>query len=211
MVVTGIISLLITIGLIVVIIVLFISKYLEVHEIVEEAALERHALNLGHAILSYEKLVYNDGSRAHRGVFEIDKIEAQIAEGSDMTTHFGYPNSVAIVGVKEFDSPYREWATRVKGPVDPAATEIYGYVNCLWSKLDVDLTIIFNILGSQSLWDQFEEQECAQSYSSSTYGTTTKIFPIGIKEGGSVHLGALYVIMGGAWTSEEIESIGGGE
>ena len=66
----SIITVLLFMGLFIAIVVMSISRYISVHEIVQESAVDRHALNLGQVLLSHPRLVYQDGNYLYRGIFE---------------------------------------------------------------------------------------------------------------------------------------------
>jgi len=205
-VVAKLLGVLIYIGFLVAFVVMFISGYLDIHEIVQEATVERHAINLGQSLLAYPRLTYIDENFVHRGVFDKSKIEQQLQDGSELTEEIGYPNSIIFIGIRDYKNSWNP-AIKYKGP------EIFGglaydYIKCLWDEAidSVNPTMVFQ---QYLLWTQYELDEC-ESIATSKFGTSTKVFPILIRddEGDSqIYPAALYVTVKEAFSLEAIFGI----
>lgn len=206
MVVVGIVGVLIFIALMIVLVVIWFSEYLDIHEMVVESTVEGHALNLGQVILASPRLAYQDGIFVHRGIFEKNKIEEQLNPGSELTSEVGYPNSIIVIGVKDFENPDQTWQVKFKGRWSLSGTKTYTFLNCLWEQIEIEPRMIFK---PTIFWDIYDVAGCIQA-EVSNYGTATRVFPVAIKDGDDIHSGALYVTVQEAWTPETVfEAVSG--
>ena len=197
---------LIVIGLIVIFYLLLQIGQLDIHTMVKEAGVERHTLNLGQALLSYDKLVYieddADYTYIHRGVLAKEKLDAQFAgdsssaTGSSIATELGYPDSDIRLYVKDFETG-EEWALSYNGPFSAEGTRLVSDLTCLAGKIKIDITMIFRSpIGNP--WEYLDVQSCMTSDASS-YGSGVKSFPVAIKDGSEIHNGILEVAVWEWW------------
>jgi hypothetical protein len=116
-------------------------------------------------------------------------------EGSDLTREIGYPNAAIALYVKDFVTG-DEWNLAYSGPSDISTNRLVSGVNCLVSKIKLDITILFRI--PPTPWETFDFVSCVSSDMSS-YGSAVRSFPVAIKDGNSVHAGVIKVAIYELW------------
>ncbi len=194
---------LLIIGVVVIFYILMMTKFLDIRTIVMEAGVERHTLNLAQVLLSYDKLVYveEDYFSIHRGIFVKEKLDEQFKDGSELTNELGYPDSVILLYVKDFDAN-KEWALRYKGPFNLEGSKAASFIECLNEKTEFDVILLFQMILSPishvGPWDYYTIAECTSSFASD-YGTSVRRFPVAIKDGNEIHAGILVVTID-EWT-----------
>lgn len=154
---------------------------LDLRVLVRENTAERHVLNLAQVVISSEDLCYDEG-HFERGMFEKTKLDTSFTEGSDFINEIGYPESVVILSVKDFEDENKKWTVSMKGP-----TEDEALMECVKGKADRD-----SIFDSLIFWDNVNLDEC-EFEGKYNYATGVRVFPISIKYRDEIHLGGLYV------------------
>lgn len=188
---------LIVLGLTVGVYILWLSKYLDIHEMVREAGVERHTLNLGQVLLSSDKLAYQDDIFTHRGIFVREKIVSQLQGGSELTEEVGYPNSIIVIGVEDFETN-EKWDVTTYGSFSVEGLKLSDLITCLVSKLRIDFSMIFRRGPGAPFWETYDVRSCLRA-EMSDYGSAVRSFPIAIKDGDDIHSGRLVVTVNEWW------------
>ncbi len=132
---------------------LILSIILDIHVTTLSSDNERHAINLANVLLSYENLAYVKDGKIERGVLEVEKLDNFASKkGSTYDFNksefvsgmlenykeivFGYPNSLNIVTVVDFDSCKQDtgctsWVTTLVGPSSVEGLAVNDFVRCL--------------------------------------------------------------------------------
>lgn len=208
MVVAVMVAALIGIGIMAAIHYIRSMAFWDVHVMVVEAGVERHAINLAQVLLSSDKLNVEfptEKSIPYRGIFDKEKIEQQFVKGSELSKEIGYPNSMAIIGVEDLDTG-ELWTLGIGGPVTIEGLKITSFLDCLISKIKIDHTIFFRVgfvPGFPSFWENYDVVSCIVS-EASNYGAVVRYFPVAIKSGDEVHLGKLAVTVMEFWATEVV-------
>lgn len=185
LVTTGQIGAIVVLAIVVILILFFYQNYVNLSTIVNEFAVERHAVTLANVILSYEKLAEIEGATLNRAVFDINKLDAIKSEEFQL----GFPNSVAFVGVEDLDTG-QKWLFNIQGPTNiPALTSF----NDCFSKIKIDISIVFR-LPPGNPWTWPDLVSCFVS-KISRQGSSTVSYPIIIRDGESIHTGRLIVTL----------------
>lgn len=156
---------------------LFISRILEIHVAVLEYTNERHTINLANALISYEKLAYENDGKIMRGILDSEKVDKVFVKEDEFllnptasnkeTIDIAYPNSVAIVRIIDLEdcSPNscKSWILHLHGPISIQGLSLVKYFNCLQEHIKIDWGLIFrlafgNLLG---FWQPQDLANCA--------------------------------------------------
>lgn len=178
-----VILVLIVLGLILIYYIRTEIGQMDIHVMILEAGAERRVLNLGQALLSYDKLVYieeveaGDRANIHRGIFESGKIDIQFKEDSDLTAEFGYPDTFIAIYLKDVETG-EDWMLSFNGPFDKALGS-EDVMTCIMSKTKIDISMLFR-WPSGSPWEIPDIVSCLTSEFSS-YGTAVRYFPVAIR------------------------------
>lgn len=165
------------VGILGLILWLFISRILEIHVAVLEYTNERHTINLANALISHEKLAYENDGKIARGILDSEKIDKVFLKEEEFlfnptvstkeTIDLGYPNSVAIVRIIDLEdcSPNncRSWVLDLHGPISIQGLSLVKYFNCLQEHIKIDWGLIFRFAFGKLLgfWQPQDLANCA--------------------------------------------------
>lgn len=138
----------------------FLSRVLEIHVTVNEATIERHAINLANVLISSEKLAYEEDGKISRGILDSSKLdsvfvrkdkflEEVINQKSFPSTDIGigYPNTWNLVDVIDLETCQSSgcdgWIISLSGPVSLQGLSTVKFVNCLVDNIKVDIGSLF--------------------------------------------------------------------
>lgn len=82
----------------------FVGQFLNVRTILENAEVERHNIMFAQILVSSEKLVHSDSSKLFRGIFDKDKLDEDLAKGSEAVKEIISPNSIVVTEVEDLTS-----------------------------------------------------------------------------------------------------------
>ena len=220
--ITKALMLLISIGFLVILIGLALGKYIETHSIIEGAEVERHVIILGNLYLSSGRLAVTDGNNIKRGVFDKEKLDKELInrgnfwdylrllETSDLFKEVSYPGSLITLGVSDLESS-NSWFMLGRGYSTAGADKsvVIDFAKCLLQKIKIDLNTPLRMLSIggfvpvagpggisrlPSLWDQQDFDGCTQA-AGGKIGSSTKAFPVAIKDGNDVHIGIMTITL----------------
>ena len=198
-------------GLIVVIFNLFIGRYFDIKTILNENAVDRHAIAFGNVLLSSDKIAYSDDMRTYRGIFDKIKLDEEminqnnfmdfmkIFQQSEMLKEISYPDS--LIGVNVVDKETGEsWMLFGYGKMSIQAFSSTVYGECLFNKLKPDAqtvfralsnTLVFGPVGLTKIWDNYDLKTCENELGD-RLGTSYNTFPVAIRiSDNEVHAGVL--------------------
>ena len=206
-----ILILLIAAGLVAAVYFLWIENYIDVKVIVSEFQVERRAINLAQAMLSHEKLAYNDGERFYRAMFDKEKLDRIMVKGAVNPTVFlsanselsnlAYPDSVAYIVVQNLETG-EVWSAMLSGPVTLQGTSYQNFIACMTKNLKIDFGSIFRIpSGPLAAWDVWDLQKCTslidkkkyENFFASQSDITQRGFPVAIRSGDEINVGRIHV------------------
>jgi hypothetical protein len=204
-----ILTYLIIIGIIVVFIMLVYGKYFDMHTIVKENEVERHAIVFANVLLSYDKLAYSDGDKLHRGIFEKSKLDNVLFKKSDLGFYdpasiFGpkediqisYPNSIAMISVVDLQTN-DAWFATVYGHFTSEGSSASKMTSCLINNVKLsswqDVVQAFFRYPVPGPWENIDLDKCGITFASSM-GISSEGFPVAIRvSGDEVHVGRIIV------------------
>jgi len=198
-------------GLLVVIFNLFIGRYFDIKTIINENAVDRHAIALGNVLLSSDKIAHSDGTKVYRGIFDKEKLDEhminqnnfldfiKIFQSNEVLKEISYPDSLIAVNVVDRETG-ESWMLFGYGKMSIRAFSATAYGECLFSKLKLDAqtvfrtasnTIVFRVLGLTKIWDEYDLIAC-ESELGDRLGTSYSVLPVAIRlSNGEIHMGVL--------------------
>jgi len=81
---------------------LFIGYYVIIKGVIKSSEDERKTINLGHVLISSDKLAYSDEKRINRGILDENKLEQM--QPDELFDEIGYPNYNYFIQVNNTDS-----------------------------------------------------------------------------------------------------------
>jgi hypothetical protein len=179
------------------------NNFFDLHSVIYDNEVKRHAINIGQVLLSSDKLVQeeslSDGSkRYHRAVFDASKLDSQMAtdpasagKASVLSQEIGYPRTGAQVVVTDLQTD-RDWVLISVGPnFDNTGTA----VGCIASGVtgSVFHTVANSLwLGWAFPWDAWDMKTCLSNVAGKA-GVYTQSFPLLVYENGQYHPGRMFV------------------
>ena len=125
----------IAIALCMLFIILIFSDILQIDIVVKSGEIERHNVNMANAILSWDRLVYEEQvggeSRLHRGSLDKSKLDAEFitAAGANIKTEMMYPKSSCYMSVDDLEtSSSPDWQFSWTDPSYTPPTDLLPFV-----------------------------------------------------------------------------------
>jgi len=175
------------------------GRYFDIHAIVVSNEAKRHVINMAQALLSSDKLVYEEDfgggmKRFHRGVFDKNKLDEQLMthsldiKDSEVREEISYPNTGTQIVVSDLESD-TSWTLAFGGPGLENQVE---FMDCLYQNIEPNIFVwVFNF-PINSPWNFWDFVECAGTYETKI-GIFEKDFPVLINDNGDLHAGRLFI------------------
>jgi hypothetical protein len=189
---------LITISLVVLLIFFFYGRYFDLHVMIKEATIERHAITLAQILMSSGNLTYSDGNKFYRGVFDKDKLaKHMIGSGTSVTDYYdiiisnnifnetSYPNTAVVMIVQDKVNG-NTWVLAGHGPIELANFNFVSFAKCLVTAVEAGklnpiqrLFTIPSMTGMAGI--ELADLYICLNNLGSGIGKTTRAFPVAIR------------------------------
>lgn len=202
---------LIAIGFLVILIGLVLGKYFETHSMIESSEVEHHSILLGNLYLSSDMLSVTDGNNIQRAIFDKNKLDKQLInkwnfgdylkliKGNELFKELSYPASIILMTVGDSESGNGWFMIGGGAAKSDAGKNLVGdFSGCLMRNIKIDWNTPFRRMYGNiyfpSLWDQQDFDACLKAAGTKS-GVAYKEFPISIKDGSSVHVGWMLIVL----------------
>lgn len=196
---------LVLIGLLIYLYFAGVGNILGVQVAIKASEVDRHAINMGQALLAQESITYFDGSKYYRGIFDEKKLDEQMKatnpyffQPTELVKNVSLPRSFATIIVQDLDSP-KQWKTFsgyfVFGIIPTELSPVEAFVSCVGDKFDFE-NLLQSFYAKDLLRDLFSVHDFTACFGTEIgkVGSSVRAFPVAIRySAGEIHAGLLSV------------------